>query len=208
MKQHSDIRIAAGFLPQHRAAVAASFWQAFSGKLAPVLGPETRALAFLDRTLDPGFALSATDADGSFLGVAGFKTDQGALVGGGLRDLAAIYGWVGTPWRLPILALLERETKPGVLLMDGIFVTEAARGKGVGTLLLQAIKAEATRRGAQSVRLDVIDSNPRARALYERQGFVAMGTHSIGPLRHLFGFSKATTMVFHPPQPEHGAGQL
>jgi GNAT superfamily N-acetyltransferase len=125
-------------------------------------------------------------------------------VGGGLRDLAAIYGWIGTLWRLPILALLERDVKPGILLMDGIFATTAARGKGVGTLLLQSNKAEAKRRDAHSVRLDVIDSNPRARALYERQGFVAQDTHSIGPLRHLFGFSKATTMVFHPSASEPG----
>jgi hypothetical protein len=71
MHLHTGIKITAGFLPQHRAAVAASFWQAFSGKLAPVLGPEARALAFLHRTLDSDFAISAIDPDGGFLGVAG-----------------------------------------------------------------------------------------------------------------------------------------
>jgi len=79
--------------------------------------------------------------------------------------------------------------------MDGIFVAPAARGHGVGTALLDATIAEARTRGYAEVRLDVIDSNPRARALYERVGFVAKDTQQLGPLRHIFGFKSATTMV-------------
>ena len=50
-------------------------------------------------------------------------------------------------------------------------------------------------RGYAEVRLDVIDNNPRARTLYERRGFVAGDTQYLGPLKYLFGFSAATTMV-------------
>jgi ribosomal protein S18 acetylase RimI-like enzyme len=45
------------------------------------------------------------------------------------------------------------------------------------------------------LRLDVIDTNLRARALYERLGFRAVRSESLGPLRHLFGFQTAITMV-------------
>ena len=79
--------------------------------------------------------------------------------------------------------------------MDGIFVEPAARGRGVGTLLLQAIANEAAQRGYAEVRLDVIDTNDRARALYERRGFRPVKTNSTGLLRHVFGFRSATTMV-------------
>jgi ribosomal protein S18 acetylase RimI-like enzyme len=65
----------------------------------------------------------------------------------------------------------------------------------VGSLLLAGIYDEAARRGYRSIRLDVIDANWRARALYEREGFVATGTENLGPLRHLFGFAQSTTMV-------------
>ena len=82
--------------------------------------------------------------------------------------------------------------------MDGICVDAAARGQGVGTRLLNAVKSEAAKRDLGHVRLDVIDTNPKARALYERQGFVAQGTQDIGPLRHVFGFRRATQMVFAP----------
>ena len=80
--------------------------------------------------------------------------------------------------------------------MDGICVSREARGMGLGTALLRAIKDEASAQNCDDVRLDVIDSNPRAKALYEREGFVTGKTQSLGPLKHLFGFSTATEMRF------------
>jgi ribosomal protein S18 acetylase RimI-like enzyme len=41
----------------------------------------------------------------------------------------------------------------------------------------------------------VVDTNWRAKALYARLGFKIEKTASIGPLRHVFGFAAATTMV-------------
>lgn len=189
------VTISPGFTEAERPQVAGLYWQAFSGKLGPVMRPEHRALTFIASVLDPEFALCARDADGTLLGVAGFKTASGALVDGGLRDMAHIYGWAGALWRGTALSLLERDTVTDTLLMDGIFVAPAARGLGVGTMLLRAIKREAVDLGLSGVRLDVIDTNPRARALYEREGFVAGEIEHLGPLRHIFGFSSATKMV-------------
>jgi RimJ/RimL family protein N-acetyltransferase len=45
------------------------------------------------------------------------------------------------------------------------------------------------------VRLDVIDTNRRARALYERLGFAVEKTDDIGLLRFVFGFRRSHTMV-------------
>ena len=38
-------------------------------------------------------------------------------------------------------------------------------------------------------------SNPRARALYEREGFIAGETETLGPLRYIFGFDSSTKML-------------
>ena len=189
------LTITRGFCETERSTVAQLYWDAFSGKLGPVMRPRARALAFFTSVLDPEFALTARDNAGTLLGVAGFKTTSGALVGGSLQDLARVYGWFGALWRAGVLSLLERDTVTDTLLMDGIFVSPEARGRGAGTALLTAIKNEARDRGLSSVRLDVIDSNPRARALYEREGFVAGKTDDIGPLRHIFGFRSATKMI-------------
>ena len=131
----------------------------------------------------------------AILGVAGFKTDQGAFVGGTFRDLQRVYGSFGALWRAPLLSILERDLAPDTLLMDGIFVAPQARGKGIGAALLTAVSQHAAALGLAQVRLDVIDSNPRARALYERQGFKPLGTTHLGPFKHLFGFQSATTMT-------------
>lgn len=192
----SDFRITKGFTEAERSTVAALYWEAFGAKLSLGLGPDARALAFLERVSDPDYALCARNAQGALLGVAGFKTKEGALIGGELGDLYHVYGAFGTLWRAALLSLLERNLEPRSLLMDGIFVTQQARGLGIGTALLQAIKDEAAAQGCTEVRLDVIDTNPRARGLYEREGFIAGKVQSLGPLKRLFGFSSATEMRF------------
>jgi len=191
-----SVAITPGFAPHHRAQAAQLFWRAFRAKLNPVMGSEDKALAFLNRVASPDHAISAVSADGHLLGVAGFKTQTGSFIGGDWPDLTAVYGALGSLWRAPLLSLLERNLQDDTLLMDGIFVSEEARGQGIGTQLLRAIKAEAQARGLRHIRLDVIDSNPRARALYERESFTAGHTTRIGPLRHVFGFRHATAMVF------------
>ena len=180
---------------QHRHLAARGYWRAFSRKLRYPLGPEARAVAFIERAIDPDHAISAVSQNGDFLGVAGFKSPDGAFIGGGVRDLAATFGWFGATFRGLLIGILERDCEPGTLLMDGIFVEPHARGRGIGKALLKAIETRAASMGLHHVRLDVIDTNPRARALYEREGFVAKSVQSLGPLSPVFGFSTATQMT-------------
>jgi ribosomal protein S18 acetylase RimI-like enzyme len=179
----------------HREMACRLFWDAFRQKLGPVMKPEAKALAFLSRVMRSDHAISAVGEDGRLLGIAGFKTANGAFIGGGLSDLRAVYGIWGGMWRGVLLDMLERDLEDGTLLMDGIFVDPIARGQGIGAALLDAVAKRALDSGLAKVRLDVIDTNPRAKALYERQGFRATGTMNMGPLRYLFGFNAATTMV-------------
>ena len=195
MARNSPVFIEQGLRPEHRDAAVDLFWEAFKGKLAPVMQPEARALSFLRTAVDPAHAISAVSDQGELLGIAGFKTADGGFVGGGMRDVCAAYGLTGGIWRSLTLSVLDRPVEEGSLLMDGIFVAEAARGQGIGTILLDAVKQKARELGSASVRLDVIDSNPRARALYERQGFVAQETSETGPFRYVFGFQSSTRMI-------------
>jgi ribosomal-protein-alanine N-acetyltransferase len=56
-----------------------------------------------------------------------------------------------------------------------IGVVPAARGAGHGDALVHAVCAEAERRGADSLFLEVAEDNAHARALYDRNGFVPVG---------------------------------
>lgn len=166
--------------------------EAFGAKIGGVLGP--RGTEFIAAMLQPDHAISAVSETGTLLGITGFKTEAGTFVGGEFSDLTDFYGWFGGAWRGLLLSFLERQIESGCLLMDGICVDAKARGQGVGSALLDAVAQEARARGLSDVRLDVIDSNPRAKALYERKGFVEGKTSDLGPLRHIFGFKSATTM--------------
>ena len=124
----SELTISQGFDDSERAQVAQMYWVAFGQKLGRVMGPKRRAIGFIQEVLDPTHALCARDTDGTLLGVVGFKTFASALVGGTWRDLARHYGWIGSTWRIGFLALLERDTENARFLMDGIFVSDGARG--------------------------------------------------------------------------------
>lgn len=168
---------------------------AFGAKLGPILGSDARARRFVASVLRPAHAVAALDGDGALLGVAGYHDERGGFVGGGLPDITRAYGVFGGVWRGLALSVFEREPADGQLLMDGVVVARPARGCGVGAALIERIVALAAETGRREVRLDVIDVNPRARALYERMGFVAGKTSSAGFLRPFFGFSSATTMI-------------
>lgn len=178
-----------------RKDAARLYWEAFGGKLSPVLGPEAKAMAYLSRVMRRDHCICALDTEGRLIGLAGFKSVDGSFAGGSLRDMARTYGWIGSRWRAAVLWLLSREIDNHRFLVDGICVARDQRGNGIGTALLQALYAEAQVRGYAMIRLDVIDTNWRARALYERLGFVAVRTERIGPLRYIFGFAASTTMV-------------
>ncbi|HJQ93620.1 MAG TPA: GNAT family N-acetyltransferase [Candidatus Thermoplasmatota archaeon] len=57
--------------------------------------------------------------------------------------------------------------------VDELYVAEAARGAGVGSLLLDAAEMACRARGIRAIHLESGHGNPRATALYGRRGFKA-----------------------------------
>lgn len=168
------------------------YCQAFEQKLSPFLGPPKRAARFLAAGLANDRAYVALN-DGKVAGVAGFKLDGKGLFEPSMGSFFREYR-LSAPFRLIGLMLLDRKEEADCLLMDGIAVSTEARGQGIGTRLLQAIEDHAVSLGRTSIRLDVIDTNPGARRLYERFGFVAQKTTSVGFLCMIFPFSSSTDM--------------
>ncbi|MFD0149823.1 GNAT family N-acetyltransferase [Streptomyces sp. NPDC055721] len=175
------------------ARVAALYWEAFGRKLGAALDPPDKARAFLAAHLHHDRAVTAL-VEGEVAGVAGYHLGGRGLLGGGAGDVLSAYGVLRGLHRVALLALLERRPAAGELVMDGIAVAPGHRGAGIGTMLLHEIAAVAAEAGCRRIRLDVIDVNPRARALYERHGFTAVHTERTPYLRELMGFGAVTTM--------------
>ncbi|MEV4867947.1 GNAT family N-acetyltransferase [Streptomyces syringium] len=169
------------------------YWDAFGRKLGPALNPPDKAVTFIAAHLNADRAVCAL-LDGQLVGLAGYQLGGRAFTGGSASDVLRAYGHLRGLRRLPLLALFERHPAPGQLVMDGIAVDPGLRGRGVGSLLIEEVAAVAAEQDHREIRLDVIDTNPRARALYERRGFTAVRTERTPYLRGLLGFGAVTTM--------------
>lgn len=194
MTSPTDLTILRDLPPGASERAAELYHEAFRAKLRPALGAGPRGRRLLSRSLHHDRLLCAV-SDGAVVGVLGYHLGGRGAFTVTLRDVAATY----SPWsawlRVLLLRLLHRRPRPGELLLDGVCVDASVRGLGIGSALLDAATDLAREVGATSVRLSVVDTNPRARALYERLGFVAGRTEEMGALRHVYGFGAATEMV-------------
>jgi ribosomal-protein-alanine N-acetyltransferase len=81
-----------------------------------------------------------------------------------IDEAGALIGWAG----VRVVADEAEVLTVGVIPM--------ARRRGVGLALMADLYADAKRRGAQAIYLEVRVDNDGARKLYERDGFVKVGT--------------------------------
>lgn len=183
-------------LPAGRARQEAAglYWLAFRGKLGRVMGPDPKALHFIERVISADHALAAVDHSGAVVAVIGFRTQEGAFVGGTRRDLHVVYGRFGGFWRRHALGLLAQDLPLEDMAVDGLVVAPHLRGAGIGSALIEALAQEARRRGLSALRLDVVAANPRARALYLRRGFLPEGDRRSRLTALFFGFGRSFTM--------------
>ena len=195
MTADDPILIRTGLPPLLRTRAAELYWDAFGAKLGPLLGTRRRAVRAIAGTLALDHAVVALRGD-ELLGVAGFHVGSRGFIDLDGKAFRTVYGPVGGWVRRALLhLLLGRAAESGELVMDGIAVREDARGQGIGTRLLDEVERVAVRLGKNRIRLDVVDTNPDARRLYERRGFVATRTEDLPLLRSVLGFGAATTMV-------------
>lgn len=186
-------RIALGFESHHRRAAAQLYWDAFGLKLEHAIGPRSSGIPLIERTLEPARAVAAFQGD-ILVGLAGFTLDGRALTDITARDIIREFGLFGSMRRIAWAALLERHPQPDELLMDGIVVRADRRGRGIGTQLLLRMFDLAREHGKRVVRLDVVDTNPAARHLYDKMGFVERETRRVPFLRRVLGVAAVTSM--------------
>lgn len=189
---NTDITIQHGVPAGLHLQASRLYAEALKAKLQPFLGSVDRASRLLSQGLRPHRGIFALNGD-KVVGVAGFKVDGTELFDVSMRHMRQEYGWSALPRALGLM-LLSRREQPDTLLMDGIAVDPSMRSRGIGARLLDAICQHAAHLNRRYVRLDVVDTNPRAKQLYARKGFVAEKTSGIGPLRLIFPFRASTTM--------------
>ena len=80
------------------------------------------------------------------------------------------------PSNLPVaIGGIDFTLNPGAGTLWQLAVHEALQSCGIGTLLIEAAERRIRARGLHRAELAVEECNPRARALYERLGYIAYG---------------------------------
>lgn len=92
-----------------------------------------------------------------------------------LLELSVGFGWVAEDDAGRMVAYAMGWVVADEAELANVAVTPESRGRGLGTRLLRRFMADAARRGARKVYLEVRESNAAARALYERHGFRVVG---------------------------------
>ena len=82
----------------------------------------------------------------------------------------------------PIVAGVYGATMWGWLMVDGLWVAEELRGRGLGRRLMLAAEAEAIERGCHGSSLGTFDF--QAREFYERLGYTVLGALEHFPKGH------------------------
>lgn len=188
-----ETTIVRGFTATERGRVAALYWAAFSRKLGLAFASAEHGLSVVTASLRADRTLIARSG-ADVIGMCGFHKNGAGAVPVTWRSLRAILPWPSAARAALVLSPLSRGDVDGSLVLDGICVDDANRGRGAGTALLEAAVELARVEGLRAVRLSVIDTNPRAEALYRRRGFERVSTGSLGPLSIVYGFDRYTTL--------------
>lgn len=184
-------------LPEEHFEEAAELYEsAFGQKFSHAIRHRSDRIFLLRQGFRSNHAIAAFDRS-RLVGLAGYQTPSGSFTSGMTgRPIINRLGVIRGAWACLIFTLYERNPAPGELVMDGIAVHPNYRGRGIGTELLHHVVSFAVTQGYRSVRLDVININPRARQLYERFGFRVTREENYPYLTWLLGFGGSATMEY------------
>ena len=172
------------------------YFNSLKEKLEPILGSDGRAQEALASNIATDKCIVAI-CNGKLVGIMGIQTNKRGFVNPNLKTMVRIYGNFGGILRMGGLAILHHTIGTDELYVDGVAVASEMRDKGIGSHLFELLEQAVLKKRIKTISLEVIDTNPRAKALYERLGFVAVKTQTLWPLNLFvrFPFRSATLMV-------------
>ena len=173
-----DVRIVDGIADEHIEDALGVAYNAFSKKFRIGFRNADDLIRLFQDSLDQTRCYSA-EVDGQLLGFLSFKTDS--------RDFfrlnpASVFARF-SPWQalrilFNLLLLAGRGAHPDEFVVDTVAVSEASRGLGLGTALMERAEDRARGMGKRRMTLQVIGENAGAIRLYERLGYRTVRTQS------------------------------
>jgi len=176
------------YLPAGLEAQAVScFMDAFEEKLLPLFGSREKAIRLLAPNLSHALCLTAFYHN-ELVGVLGIHTKDRGFLNPSFLAMLREYGLARGMYRFFGLLLIEHTVRKTEWHVEGVAVDAKMRGRGIGTALLKTFERLAREKGMQTISLEVINTNPGAKKLYERLGFGVIRHSSVWPFNHLYAF--------------------
>ena len=190
------IRLQWGLTDEFQLRAAMLIYDTFVKKFQYTLGPRKKGIHFIAHSFKPEFGLMAL-RNGDFVGIASAKTTKGELVQFQFGLWIRTYHIKAVQRFLITFPFWYERHGPDELLLSSLCIVESAQGQGIGTLMIQEFIQYGTNQGYRVLKLNVINSNLRARALYEKLGFKITKYSKIPfPWSHLLGFTGVYEMSY------------
>lgn len=182
------VTIQKGLPPDLIRSAAELYLSALWEKFCPILGNDESAIATVESSIAADNCFSALDDNNTLIGVLAIQTVEQHFLNPGFAGLKNHYGFVGALLKSIALHFLQYRPRQKELYVEGVAVVGVARGKGVGTLLFEALTKYAQAQEFNIISLEVIDTNKRALELYGRLGFVVQKRLKIWPINKIIGW--------------------
>lgn len=191
----SGIAIQMGLDSLFMREVAELYDQAFVDKFKRAIPSRAKRLRLWAELVKPSQVIGAFRGQ-DLLGILLYSTpsSSGWLRSAAVKKVFKTLGPLDAVRCLAVFALFEKPLPANHLYIEAIAVSSMARGLGIGSLLLNTAKVFATGKELLGLQLRVIFENPRAKALYEREGYETISRESSGVMKNIIGIEGADLM--------------
>ena len=164
------------------------FLNAFGSKFYPILGDEEITKDLIKSSINSASCISAFE-NGDLLGILAIQEKDKNFVDISFNNIKSRYGLVKGIIKAVLLSLFIYKPNDKEIHIECIAVASSVRGTGIGTMLLNELFSQALNDSIQKVTLEVINTNTKAKSLYEKLGFHTEKTSNLWPLNKIIGWS-------------------
>ena len=168
--QKLNIEITESINKNQRIRAIEILYYAFEQKIRALIKSKEKALAIYNKSLKNDQVFYAL-LDGNVVGLIGLQYKNRTFLEFKYRDLRKYFNPLQSYFIYKIYKLTSPKIKDDVLRIDSIAVDKSFRSLGIGTQLINKVFEFAKNKGFKKVILEVINTNPKAKGLYERIGF-------------------------------------
>ena len=191
----NELEIKIGLPPIYYSQDAKICTEAFYDKTKGLLGSPEQMQSLIAKSFNPDLAIVALIND-RLIGVAGMAFKKRHFITPSRSIFIEQFGiFSGLIKHLIYRTFSIRPYEPEQLLLEAIAIEPNMRGLGIGTLLITELENYAQQNLLNSIRLEVINTNSKAKKLYERIGFKTTKVEHNFFLEKIVGISGISTMV-------------